>query len=39
MKIGVFCLWALEDYLAKRDANAFVWEITNASFIVNPDYK
>ncbi len=31
--------WVLADYLAKRQANAFIWDITDASFIANPDYK
>ena len=31
--------WILADYMAKRKANAFVWDITDDSFIANPDYK
>jgi len=31
--------WVLADYLAKRKANAFVWDITDPSFVANPDYK
>jgi ABC-type sugar transport system substrate-binding protein len=31
--------WVLADYLAKREANSFIWDINDASFIANPDYK
>jgi hypothetical protein len=31
--------WILEDYMAKRKANAFIWDINDPSFIANPDYK
>jgi ABC-type sugar transport system substrate-binding protein len=31
--------WILADYMAKRAANAFIWDINDPSFIANPDYK
>ena len=31
--------WILADYMTKRAANAFVWDITDPSFVANPDYK
>jgi ABC-type sugar transport system substrate-binding protein len=31
--------WILDDYMAKRASNAFVYDITNAAFKAIPDYK
>jgi len=30
--------WILNDYMAKRDANAFIYDINNAVFRENPAY-
>jgi hypothetical protein len=30
--------WILDDYMAKRAANAFIWDINDASFVSNPFY-
>ena len=31
--------WILDDYMAKRASNAFVWDINNSIFRENPAYK
>ena len=31
--------WILDDYMAKRKAHAFVYDITSPVFRVNPAYK
>jgi ABC-type sugar transport system substrate-binding protein len=31
--------WILEDYMAKRAANAFIWDINNAAFRENTSYR
>jgi ABC-type sugar transport system substrate-binding protein len=31
--------WIHDDYMKKRDAKAFVYDITNPAFRANPDYK
>jgi hypothetical protein len=31
--------WILDDYMAKRDAKAFKFDINDPSFRTDPDYK
>ena len=39
MDKGELVPWVFDDYMAKRKANAFIWDITNDAFKADPSYS